>query len=222
LAKSNTNKLSATIDQIISGGMAGSMKQVRKNAKQDHYRVQNSVSQFFDLFAAMALDTAAAPPLGIYTPKYAALSASYASKKPSGAGFFKNTGALQDDVRNLSSQTTNLLGKSSFYIEQSSRGAKKGFTQVGTAARNIKTGKFASGATGLKNFQVKVVHEPFSKVDANFKPKKLERDIFNGAHQDIYAKLTNQQSKGKRNPYRPAFYSFMRWWLNKHLPEVIK
>lgn len=222
MAKSNTNKLSATIDEIVNGAIGGSMKEIRRNAQQDHYRVQNSVAQFFDLFASMAIDTPAAPSLGRYTPNYAPLSTSYASKKPAGAGFFKKTGALQDEVRSLTSQTTNLLGKSSFYIEQTSRGTKKGFTSVGASVRSNKTGKFVSNAQGLKNFKVKVRHEPFSKVDANFKPKKLERDIFKGAYDDIYNKLTNQQTKGKRNPYRPAFYSFMRWWLKKHLPEVLK
>lgn len=223
MAKSNTNKpLSASLEQIVDRAMLGSMKDLRKEVQQDHYRIRNAVSQFFDLFAAMAIDTNGPPNLGAYTPSYTPLSSAYAAKKPAGAGFFKKTGQLQDDVRNLSSQTTNLLGKSSFYIEQSSRGAKKGFSQGATGVRSLKTGKFVSASTGLKNFKVKVVHTPFSKVDASFKPVRLERDIFKGAYDEIFDKLTNQQSKGKNAPYRPAFYSFMRWWLNVHLKEVLK
>lgn len=227
MAKSSTNKptpFDGTLSVIVERGLYGSMTELRKEVKQDQYRIENAVSQFFDLFAAMALDTAAAPALDAYTPTYAALSSSYASKKPSGAGFFKNTGTLISDVESLDGQTRNLLGKSSYVINQTNRGAKKGF-QIDRLdplrVRNSK-GNFANPVTSLKNFKVEVVHTPFEKVKGNNSPKDLEKAVFKGAYDDIYNKLTNQQDKGKNNPYRPAFYSFMQWWLNNHLREVIR
>ena len=225
MAKSTTNKrLVESVDEIVNAALFGSMKELRREAKQQHYRIQAEVAQFFDLFAAMAIDTPAAPALDIYTPTYAPLSAAYKAKKPSGRGFFYKTGDLQSDVQNLTSQTTNLLGKSSFYIEQSSRGAKKGFTADEGNPLRVRGagGRFVRRAEGLKNFRVKIVHQPFSKVDRNFKPRKLEKDIFAGAYDEIYNKLTNQQTRGRAGAYRPAFYSFMRWWFKKHLPEVLK
>lgn len=224
MAKSNTNRpLTAVVDHAVDRALLGSMKEIRANARQQNLRIQNAVAQFFDMFAAMAINTPAAPALDVYTPIYAPLSSRYARTKPANAGYFYKTGQLQDDIRNLTSQTTNLLGKSSYYLEQTSRGAKKGFTETSALTpRNIKTGRFVSRAEGLKHFKVKVVHTPFSKVERGFRPRTLEREIFEGAYEDIYVKLTNQQSRGRNRPYRPAFYSFMKWWLNRHLPEVIR
>jgi len=228
LAKSTTNRnpfAAANLSDIVKGGVISSMGQIRQDVKIQQQHIEHSVRQFFDLFAAVGLDTTATPPLGRYTPNYAPLSASYARGKPSGAGFFKNTGTLISDVKALTGQTTNLLGKSSASIEPKFSGAKKGF-KLDSAnplrVRNIKSGTFASPAQGLRNFRVEVTHTPFSKVRSGFQPEKLEADIFKGAYDDIYNKLTNQQPAGRTRHYRSAFYSFMQWWLNEHLPEVIR
>lgn len=228
MAKSTTNKnpfASENIGHVIQSGVASSMGEIREQVKIEQQQIENSVRQFFDLFAAVALDTSASPPLGLYTPQYAALSPSYAASKPSGTGFFKNTGNLIRDVEALSGQTTNLLGKSSSSIEPKFSGARKGFKIESVdpiRVRNTKTGSFASPVTSLRNFRVEVRHTPFSKVRSGFQPEKLEADIFKGAYDEIYNKLTNQQNGGRTRHYRPAFYSFMKWWLNEHLPEVIK
>lgn len=224
MAKSNTNsKMSSFVDKTVDKAVAKSMKDVNRLAKLQSYKIQNSVTQFFDLFAAMAINTPAAPQLGAYTPSYATLSSAYARRKPTGTGFFYNTGDLQRVVEALSSKTTNLLGKSSYYLDMTNSGTRKGYTTTkALVPRSVKTGRFVSRSEGFKDFTVRVVHQPFSKVDNNFEPKKLERDIFKSGYDEIYAKLTNKQRKGIHNPYRPAFYTFMKWWLNVHLKEVLK
>jgi len=200
------------------------MGELRERVKIEQQHIEHSVRQFFDLFAAVGLDTTASPPLGQYTPSYAALSTGYAQGKPSGTGFFKNTGTLISDVKALTGQTKNLLGKSSASIEPKFAGAKKGFKlDNGNPLRvRNKSGQFTSPVQGLRNFRVEVTHTPFRKVRSGFQPEKLEADIFKGAYDDIYNKLTNQQPEGKTRHYRSAFYSFMQWWLNEHLPEVIR
>ena len=201
------------------------MKGLRKQVKIEQQNIEHHVRQFFDLFAAMALNTTASPPLGQYTPSYTPLSTGYANTKPQGTGFFKRTGSLIEDVKSLSGEATNILGKTSSSIDPKFSGAKKGFNVDSTSplrVRNTSTGRFANPAQTLKNFRVEVTHEPFANVPKGFRPKTIESKLFKGAYDEIYIKLTNQQPEGTRNPYRPAFYSFMKWWLNEHLPEVIK
>jgi len=228
LPKSTTNRnpfASANISDIVRGGVLSSMGELRKRVRIEQQHIENAVRQFFDLFAAVALDTTAAPPLGQYTPHFAALSSGYAQSKASGAGFFRNTGTLISDVKALSGNATNILGKSSSTIEPKFSGARKGFSLDSAnplRVRNTSTGAFASPVQGLKNFRVEVTHTPFSKVRSGFRPEQLEADIFKGAYNSIYNKLTNQQPEGRTRHYRSAFYSFMQWWLNEHLKEVIR
>lgn len=227
MVKSTTNNPFSpqNITHIVKSGVVSSMGELRKSVKIEQQQIENSVRQFFDLFAAMGLNTSASPPLGQYTPSYAALNSSYAASKPSGAGFFKNTGTLISDIKSLSGETKNILGKSSSSIEPKFSGARKGFSIDSVEplkVRNTRTGTFANPVTSLKNFRVEVKHVPFEKVRSGFRPQQLEADIFKGAYDSIYNKLTNQQPAGKNREYRSAFYSFMQWWLKVHLPEVIK
>jgi len=227
LVKSNTsNPFQAfNLNHVVKSGVISSLPELKKQVKIEHQYIEAAVRQFFDLFAVMALDTTASPPLGQYTPNYTPLSQSYAARKPTGAGFFRKTGTLISDVKSLSGETTNLLGKSSYSIDPKFSGAKKGFSIDSTSplkVRNAKSGRFSNPVTSLKNFRVEVKHTPFDKVNMGFQPQKLEADIFKGAYDDIYNKLTNQQGPNTHAPYRSAFYSFMSWWLKEHLPEVIK
>ncbi len=226
LTTNNVNPFaSGNLENIVKAGAISSLGQLRKKVEIDHRHIEHSVTQFFDLFASTALNTAAAPALGQYTPHFAALSTSYARTKDSNAGFFKNSGNLIRDVKALSSDATNVLGKSSYSIVPKFSGAKKGFSLDSTSplrVRNVGTGKFANPARALKNFRVEVKHTPFAKVKSGFQPETLEATIFKGGYDEIYTKLTNQQPKGKTRHYRGAFHSFMQWWLAEHLPEVLK
>lgn len=225
MVKSNTNKpfTPESLTQVVNRGMVSSLPTLRKDVEKEHQRVEHAVRQFFELFGAIGLDTGASPTFAArYSPAYAPLSPDYQAQKPSGTGFFKNTGSLIEDVEALN--PTNLLGNSSYSINPRFSGAKKGFSiesQTPLRVRNIKTGKFSKPSQALKNFRVEVTHTPFSKVKKGFRPEQIEADIFKGGYDEIYAKLTNQQPRGNTRHYRPAFYSFMKWWLNEMLPEII-
>lgn len=218
---SNTNspKITNILVDVEAKIRGNSMRAIRARVKRESDTIDVTASTFFTLFADKVLNTSGNPSLGIYTPKYAPYTDGYAQKKSEqapGRGWFSFSGDLESDVRSLRGETSNILGRSSSWIEMSNTGLNPGFKVASNGAiLNLKTNKFASYRESLKDFKVKVVHKPFDKLSGTLKPKTLEKQVFSGTYDSIYKKLANVGGKGRT--YRSGFYSYMNWWIQVYL-----
>ena len=199
------------------------MDEVRKQAKREARLMDKSISGFMNLFADKALNTSTAPSLAQYTPTYAPYSQGYAEKKNKIApdrGWFSFTGKLEDDIRGLSSQTTNLLGHSSTWLQLRNNGLNQGFSLNSAGQLVNSKNRFAAFRDGFKDFEVTVNHRPFNKLRNGLRPKKLEKEVFFNTEREVYSKLVN--TGGSRNTYRGAFYAFTSWWIDVYLRQLLK
>ena len=215
---STPNPFDGILEELVQDVATESLTSIRSRAKREASAMDRVAKDFFTLFATQALNTQGAPRLGQYTPTYAALNANYAARKSPGDGFFRNTGKLQDDVTNLRGQTSNLMGHSSTWLALTNSGVNQGYSVDSNGLLRDAKGRFAKFSKGFKDFKVVVSHQPFTKLNRGLQPKALERQVFASTHDEIYRKLVN---KGRRKPYRSAFYSFTSWWIDVYLRQVL-
>lgn len=223
MSNTNSDPFDGIISDLSSMASNNAMEDVQAQARKEARLMDIAVKGFMNLFADKAIDTAKAPSLAQYTPIYAPYSTKYAAKKAELApdkGWFGFSGKLEQDIVGLTSQTTNLMGHSSTWLELRNSGLNEGFSLTPSGRVRGPKGKFASFREGFKDFQIIVNHQPFSKLQGGFKPKDLEHEVFYNTQREVYNKLVN--TGGPNNKYRGVFYAFTSWWVDVYLRNLIK